>query len=1008
MTNQLARTGIRYGAAILFLAAALAGRPPSTVAAVTAFIDFSDTALGKPLEAKLLSDPRFQWVERTEIERVLEERRTQALFSPEGLAARRALGRLVKAEVLILLRSTDTEPARLELVVCETRQGLRLSIQALPLDPSASKPTAPNSDSANPQTLGSQPAYFPAPVSAADRLVRLEQWVDEALRRYRRSAREIVAVPPLVSNDLMYEHDYLRRAYANLIEQDLLARDDLAVVELAEAGAVTKEIYLTNLNRPLDEPPITRPLPLYLLGEYRHDRLGAEEVPSGGNPGSFRVTIRLKLMRGEQQIAAAAGESLSPADAPAWLRRTVDELLTSVSPNDQPLTRQPKLDPQTEARQLAERARDLVDLGAYEEALPLVEASLLLRPADEPTRRQAIVVCGAIGRRAQHLTEVASVLGVAMPAVHRGLEHLEIWYAADPDVDNLPRGVGQRTFLADLQHFNLIGRRPDDSTAAAVYDLWKPKITAMILRIGRLRAAQGKTDGLLYEQYLYPRFDSRKQFQWFGDRILELQDLPNVGIRIKQMTGSGELFGRLANEGGSELLDRLEREGNAEVRRTAAELRRELEAFQAGGGRPRVARPSSATLSSATPSAATFDISKHEPPLPPGPLGIELKPVELKLAGTAEPFAFSNLLRAGPGVDVLWSGDTLYVMKEPGVVRQVYQGPALNDMFGHRSAAPCLAFDGRYVWATMYRNRLPPQLLVFDPQAETVHDITADLNLPMATAQETRGNPRDNYLAVAGLGPGRACVVGAFGRAWIAKVTFDPAGKSTARIFHEFRRTVDAVDQEAWRDADAEFRPTFLAVLGGSEAASQRLLIGRNSHNSALNYHPLLVDPERETVEVLTDEYPDFAWSNDTDVAAGRLYYLGWTDRRIGLYRFGPPTWKPETLHLGMPQGEVRVVDGRVHVIGRRWWSMDLLEAASPAKLAGPYVTEGAPPWTASNRWVYPDQPSTGDSWKLPAEIFRLVSTSHSSHYGLLISTSRSSPRENMRYQAVVRPAGEK
>ena len=77
---------------------------------------------------------------------------------------------------------------------------------------------------------------------------------------------EVVAVPPFVSNDLGYQFEHLKGAFAKLAESVALDRKGVVVVELAEAEALAKEIALA-----APGAKVERPAPLYLVGEYRHD-----------------------------------------------------------------------------------------------------------------------------------------------------------------------------------------------------------------------------------------------------------------------------------------------------------------------------------------------------------------------------------------------------------------------------------------------------------------------------------------------------------------------------------------------------------------------------------------------------------------------------------------------------------------------------------------------------------------------------------------------------------------
>src|SRR5436190_1514656 len=69
---------------------------------VCALVDPEATPRAALLEARLLAAPGIQWVERTNIEAVLREQQLQAAFGPQGVADRVRLGKLAKADLLIL------------------------------------------------------------------------------------------------------------------------------------------------------------------------------------------------------------------------------------------------------------------------------------------------------------------------------------------------------------------------------------------------------------------------------------------------------------------------------------------------------------------------------------------------------------------------------------------------------------------------------------------------------------------------------------------------------------------------------------------------------------------------------------------------------------------------------------------------------------------------------------------------------------------------------------------
>ena len=84
------------------------------------------------LEAKLLSDPAAIWVERANVDVILKESKLQAVFSPQGVGDRVKLGKLLKSDLLVLVRPVkDAKEPALEVIVSETAGGLRLLLRGV-------------------------------------------------------------------------------------------------------------------------------------------------------------------------------------------------------------------------------------------------------------------------------------------------------------------------------------------------------------------------------------------------------------------------------------------------------------------------------------------------------------------------------------------------------------------------------------------------------------------------------------------------------------------------------------------------------------------------------------------------------------------------------------------------------------------------------------------------------------------------------------------------------------
>ena len=150
-----------------------------------------------------------------------------------GVAQRTSLGKLLQADLLVLIEGRKEPRPHAQVVVCETRQGLRL--YAAPVE------------------------FSEDPEAVAELVV---QAVEAAMGKNAEQIREIIAVPPFVSNDLGFESQGLQRPMADLLELRLSGRPGVLVVELAEAQAVADELALGGGERP------HRRLPLYLLGDF--------------------------------------------------------------------------------------------------------------------------------------------------------------------------------------------------------------------------------------------------------------------------------------------------------------------------------------------------------------------------------------------------------------------------------------------------------------------------------------------------------------------------------------------------------------------------------------------------------------------------------------------------------------------------------------------------------------------------------------------------------------------
>ena len=240
---------------------------------------------------------------------------------------------------------------------------------------------------------------------------------------------------------------------------------------------------------------------------------------------------------------------------------------------------------------------------------------------------------------------------------------------------------------------------------------------------------------------------------------------------------------------------------------------------------------------------------------------------------------------------------------------------------------------------------------MIDPTSEKVWEFTERDGLPTTRIddpQEALRTPQ--YLRVAPLGPGRACVAGYFGRTWLAMATFDPQvgpvqGRSI-KVFHEARDVGNEEDKTQWQSPSVAFQPAYMFALTDPAArdgkASQRVLIGRGGSTINVNHHPLLVDVDMLKVSVIADEgcwqeACAYEGSYDSTIAEGGAVYWAWPTRRRSeepfaptVYRMGFPDFKRETVmtraHTGREatyRDRVFFHAGHFFIAARQWYVSD-------------------------------------------------------------------------------------
>ena len=847
-------------------------------------------------------------VDRSATAAVLKEQAVSTLFGPGAVAGRIELGRLVHAELLVLLRTETGPPAVTRVVVCQAATGLRLV---------------------------SQPTARADPEADAAALLAV---VNGGVARAAGAVTQVVAVPPFVDRSPGYDAARYRLGLADLLEQAVARRPGVVTVELAEARAIGQEIALGKLG---DGPGgVARPsMPVYLLGEYRQD----------GSGDAARLTFAVSANRGEAPLGTVSGRDLSPAQlAAVVVDRAAGLIDRAVGPATRPA---PPPDPVGEARQLAARSDAFAALGEWDESLALAEASLLLNGDQPKLERAAAVAAAGMADRAAPRVVQQPVLARRAAAQHArllrpGLSHLEAYLTAMP--------VNQTRDFGLIVGY-LAGGLDDDA----------PEMMLRVLRAKRdrhvrddaprfaIQAVQGcfATTDVPADQRDGVR---ARAHAWCLQAVAAFPDSTDPAQVIQLAcrgcpTGRGPAVEAVAAE--------LDAAGTDLCTRTAALIRRRLAA-------------GSWAFSDLPPEKYRHVDN------PPAEADPEVVATDTGLRN----LCIANWMSAGDGVDAVCLESThggrtaqyeftLCLMKQRGRLTQV------ADVIGYGTAS-AVAYDGKYLWAGLRKPGLanvpdspaaagesPPEVVVVDPRTEKRWVFPMDHGVPQ---QPLIG------LACAPLGPGRVCLVGAYGhgvgdcRTWVAVATFDDAnpGRCGYRVIHEATAArSDPPGATQWHDPHVSFWPAYAVTATGpatgGDRPPQRVLVGRFGGRHVGPGHPLLVDPDGGTVSVVSQPVAFGRWP--PVVKDGVVYGAGDT-RKPSLYRFGFPDLTAIADPRPLAQG------GSVCLVGNRTWVINDFYGTL-------YLSDG------------PTRPFRKLRFNVPKGIFQDITLFDTQFYGLMLVT---------------------
>ncbi len=506
-----------------------------------AFLNADESQLGILLETRLLEIPEVAWVEREELGAIQREIQLSAGFGSESRRDRIQLGVLLKADILIVLRDVSVvrgkDTKRAELVVCETRHGLRLF-----------------------HTVANVSADMEHEASALCSLV-------ERLLKLPISADgPIVAVPPFYSEDLQFTYDHLKLSYSRLLQEYLTQQTGVIVVSLEEADALARELRLADHNT------LDRSLPFYLLGAFRNNADGENR----------RVQMTLTIKRGTAETDHFHSEDMSPDDVAAWLREKASEFLARLERRDNV----GKLR-SSEADQLLARALHFKQIGNWDEYYLLIESGLLLEPDNYWLRREGVTANFKQFRKIyfdRHATEAEA--RKALATYRRGTTLYE-----EVLRDDLKRPKKERADMrladgikAPFYRLNA-GKNISPPTRSLFLNAWE-EMRQGILRICKFNAVNRGYGFDTYMEAAVHDLPDDKKYDLILQVILDLQDFPDAKARSKKLATRYYHIQHLDNSAGVAFLERLAKSGNDDVQAAGRELLEELDKYRADKAMP--------------------------------------------------------------------------------------------------------------------------------------------------------------------------------------------------------------------------------------------------------------------------------------------------------------------------------------------------------------------------------------------------------------------------------------
>ena len=862
---------------------------------VVAFLNLDRSPIGTLVEAKLRSKKIVNWWRRGATARLLDDLELSTAIDVPPSMEDGNTAKLPDALILCRTRLQDKDPI-CEIVVCEPGLGLRLGTVRLPLT----------------KEVGAD-------------VGKLADGTVKALGKLGEEMKELWGVPQLRSKDLGSKYDALRTQLAGVVEEELLRRKGALAVELDYAHAIA----LSRKHAGITEP-VKRTTPIYLTGEYRNTGEGDKRT--------------LALMLNVAGSEAARTDSLpatgiSPAEAEKALRQRV-KVIAKEFGGSQDISEKETAE---EISTLAGLSKEFQKSGDASAQLAILETSMLLKPDDFESMQESLRLLGKRVRfhwekgqdvvTFRQVTEKLPGGGTIIKSVpneqaegliqegltgmnlyRRGLQRIRQYLSTPPD----PSAPQRQLIPVELMiSFQGLPPRPETPRSyVTVAQRLSREQREVAVQLVRREAKEGFANALL----VWGESTAKERMDLVLRLIVELQDEPQGENRAMTYVMNGVGLHNLKTQEGEQFLRQLAEIPNPAVQAAVAKMKDQV---------------------------AKYELPKPTPPMPP-PVEAEEKDADVRFVRLdlgwkdvpkeqPELKALCELVvPAGKEVDLFCADGQVLIMKKKGETKLIFdakgEGYSFKQSGGYGISPATACFDGKYAWLPMMSYGKPSRLLVVDVEKEKVTELKADSGLPTEI-------PDKNFspvLAAAPLGPGKAFLVGSFGKTWLGSATFD-GEKGTVKIMHEAQDVPVRNLRDQWRNTSLRFGPAFLVALtdpgADKEKSVPRMIIGRACEDVEAFTHPLLVDLENDKVTVMeTRINPGTA--TVLSPHDGSLYWLQTSNSNqmfgVEIMKLGFPDFEPTSLGKHALPGKgyqfTFGMDGkRLHIFHDQW-----LTAESP------------------------------------------------------------------------------